>query len=220
MGRSDYPTARPFLPDDNDLKSLADAAEGCQGCPLYEDATQVVFGQGNDDADLMLVGEQPGAKEDEAGEPFVGPAGQALDKALNRAGIDRGDIYITNAVKHFKHRQTNGKRKGSKPDVSETLACRPWLEQELATVNPRLVIGMGAVAARSLSGRRLAIGEARGEWLETIDGRDLMITYHPSAALRAPSESDREQIFEMLTDDLLRASNILSGIEPGGRPRA
>ena len=218
MAHSDYPTARPFLPDDRDLDNLARAAEGCQGCPLYHDATQTVFGVGPSDAQLMLVGEQPGAEEDRVGEPFVGQAGKMLDRSLEAAGVQRSDVYITNAVKHFKSKGGDGSRRGVKPQVGEVHACRPWLESELEAVQPLIVVAMGTVAARSLIGQPVTIGESLGAWLQTAEGRHLIVTYHPSAALRAPAKIDRERIFETLVDDLARAHEAISQVDRGARP--
>ncbi len=217
MAQSDYPTARQFLPEERNLNSLARASQGCQGCPLFRNARQTVFGVGAADAQIMLVGEQPGRREDEAGEPFVGPAGKVLDRALEEAGMRRGDLYITNCVKHFKSESQNGGRRGKKPNISEINACRPWLESEIEAVQPEIIIALGAVAARSLAGRPLTVGEAIGNWLETQEGRDLIVTYHPSAALRAPAESDRDRIFDVLASDLSRAWEAVGPMRPGPR---
>lgn len=217
MAQTEYPGAHQFLPDDRDLDSLEEASQGCQGCPLYRDATQTVFGAGNPDAELMLVGEQPGRKEDEAGEPFVGPAGKVLERALEEAGMRREAVYITNAVKHFKSEPTDGMRRGLKPNISEINACRPWLEEEIEVVQPEIIIALGAVAARTLAGRPLTVGEAIGNWLETDGGRDLIVTYHPSAALRAPADTDQDRIFEVLAGDLHRAWEAVAPMGPGPR---
>ncbi len=220
MARSDYPTAQPFLPDDKNLDTLATAAEGCQGCPLYQDATQVVFGSGPPDAEIMLVGEQPGAQEDQIGEPFVGPAGRLLDQALKEGGLNRDELYITNAVKHFKFEVSDGRRSGIKPSVGEIKACHPWLESEIEQVQPEIVVAMGAVAARSLTGKPLAIGEVLGSWLQTSEGRSLIVTYHPSAVLRSPAEVDQDRIFEALVRDLDRAREAVLSARGGRRPQA
>lgn len=220
MAQSDYPTARQFLPDERDLESLAEASQGCQGCPLFKDATQTVFGSGATDADIMLVGEQPGRKEDEEGKPFVGPSGKVLDQAFEEAGVHRDAVYITNAVKHFKSEGSDGGRQGLKPNISEINACRPWLESEIEAVEPEIIIALGAVAARSLAGRPLTVGEAIGSWLETEEGRDLIVTYHPSAALRAPAETDRDRIFDVLAGDLSRAWEAVAPMRPGPRAGA
>ena len=220
MSRSDFPTARPFLPDDRDLEALAEACQDCQGCPLYGDATQAVFGIGRADADIMLVGEQPGVREDRIGEPFVGPAGKVLDQALEEAGIRRDEIYITNAVKHFKSRTTEDRQTGVKPNVAEITACRPWLESEIERVNPEIIVALGAVAARSLTEELIPVGEALDQWMQTAEGRDLLVTYHPSATLRAVAEADQGRMFDAITRTLTRARDAVSPMRPGPRPQA
>lgn len=220
MARSDHRSARPFLPDDRSLDSLARAADGCQGCPLYKGASQTVFGEGPANAQLMLVGEQPGTKEDQTGKPFVGPAGEVLDRALDEAGLDRNELFITNAVKHYKSGSDNESHTRLKPTVGEIRACRPWLEAEIQALRPQIIVAMGAVAARSLSGQAIAIGEVREQWLQTVDGRDLFVTYHPSAALQAPASIDRERIFDALVDDLRRAKDYILSTQTGPRPGA
>ncbi len=205
MAREDYPTANPFVPEERDLESMAEAARHCRGCPLWQGATHVVFGEGPEDAEIVLVGEQPGRREDETGRPFVGPAGQALDRALEEVGVDRNQIYITNAVKHFKSKRSNGTRQGVTPRVAEINACNPWLQAELEQIDPRIVVAMGTVAARSLAGRALSIGETREQWLHTQWGQELIVTFHPSASIRAMSNERREQIFEAIVYDLQRA---------------
>ncbi len=220
MSRSDYPSAHPFLPQEKSLDNLAEAAAGCQGCPLYQDATQVVFGEGHGEADIMLVGEQPGVREDRTGEPFVGPAGKVLDQAIGEAGLHRGDLYITNAVKHFKAETTEDRVNEIKPNVSEITACRPWLEQEMEQVQPEIIVALGAVAARSLIGQAIAIGETLDEWMQTAEGRDLLVTYHPSATLRSIAEADQDRIFDAITAALVRARETVTPTRPGARPQA
>jgi DNA polymerase len=202
-------TARPFVPDGASLTELRTAAAGCTGCPLYEPATQTVFGDGPRAATIMLIGEQPGDQEDKAGEPFVGPAGRLLDKALAAAGIDRGACYLTNAVKHFKYKPAErGKRRiHQTPSRTEVVACRPWLLAELTLIRPALVVLLGAVAAKSLLGPSFALTKHRGETLELpaeLDGIQLpaarvIATVHPSAVLRS---DDRTAAFDALVADL------------------
>jgi DNA polymerase len=202
-------TARPFVPDGAGLTELREAAASCTGCPLYEPATQTVFGDGPRAATIMLIGEQPGDQEDQAGEPFVGPAGRLLDKALAAAGIDRDACYVTNAVKHFKYKPAErGKRRiHQTPSRTEVVACRPWLLAELTLVRPAIVVLLGAVAAKSLLGPSFALTKHRGEILELpteIDGTRLpgarvLTTVHPSAILRA---DDRTAAFDALVADL------------------
>ncbi len=218
MARSDHPSARPFLPDKRNLKSLAEAAEGCQGCPLYKGATQVVFGEGPRDARLLLVGEAPGQQEDKSGRPFAGPAGEALDRALEEAGLDRATLYITNAVKHFKSENVDGEIRGLKPRVSEINACNPWLQAEIEEIQPRIVIALGTVAARGLVGRAITIGEAREQWMQTKWGQPLIVSFHPSASIQAPFQERRDRIFDALVYDLERARDALN--EPRPQPGA
>ncbi|MER5293939.1 UdgX family uracil-DNA binding protein [Streptomyces pharetrae] len=206
-------TAAPFVPEDaRDLDALRQAAAGCRGCPLHRDATRTVFGAGGADARVMLVGEQPGDQEDRKGRPFVGPAGQLLDRALAEAGIDPGDAYVTNAVKHFKFTRTEpGKRRIHKaPSLRETTACGPWLAAELALVEPELIVVLGATAGKALLGSSFRVGEVRGTVLEReIHGRAerLVPTVHPSSVLRA---DDREGAYEGLVADLKVAARALA----------
>ncbi len=177
-------SAEPFVPASRSIRTLAAAALKCTGCPLYEDTNQTVFGKGPVTAPLILVGEQPGDVEDKRGLPFVGPAGAMLWQCLEEAGVDRHDIYATNAVKHFKH-ETRGKRRiHKKPDTAEIEACHPWLEAELRALKGRMIVALGAVAARSLLGRSVPIAASRGTVFE-VSGRPTLVTYHPSAILRA-----------------------------------
>jgi uracil-DNA glycosylase family protein len=214
-------TAAEFVPETHDLDELATAAQSCKGCDLYLNATQTVFGAGSPSADLMLVGEQPGDQEDKAGAPFVGPAGRLLDKALVAAGIDRDNVYVTNAVKHFKFTLSErGKRRIHKtPSRTEVVACRPWLLAELDAVDPDVVVLLGATAAKALMGKDFRLTAHRGEVLhlppdelETdldIDP-EVVATVHPSSVLRGPPE-DREKAFDGLVADLRVAAGLLKG---------
>jgi uracil-DNA glycosylase len=194
-------SAEEFLPESRDLIALRRAAKGCKGCPLWAPATQTVFGEGPADVRVVLVGEQPGDREDREGRPFVGPAGRVLDRALGEAGIDRGATYVTNAVKHFKFVERGKRRLHKNPSRSEVVACRPWLDAELTALSPEVVVPMGAVAAQALLGPSFRVTRQRGEVLP-LDG-DLMAvaTVHPSSILRGPEE-DREQNFAALVADL------------------
>lgn len=194
-----YPTAAPFLPEPLTLASARAAVQECQGCPLYADATQAVFGVGPTHAKVLLVGEQPGDQEDLAGVPFVGPAGKLLDRALAEAKIDRGDAYVTNAVKHFKWKARGTRRIHDKPTWTEQLACRPWLEAELALVAPRALVLLGATAAQTLLGTSFRVTRQRGVALESDLAELVVATIHPSAVLRG---EDREELFAGLVDDL------------------
>ncbi len=188
-------SAADFLPRKISLPALRKAAEGCRGCPLYCNATQVVFGEGAAGARLMLVGEQPGDQEDLAGKPFVGPSGRLLDETLEAAGIDRGKVYVTNAVKHFKWTPApRGKRRlHSKPNWTEVTACRPWLLEELKLVLPRVVVTLGATAAQSLMGKAFRLTQHRGEFQEAEGVGVVLATVHPSSLLRMPDPAAREE---------------------------
>ena len=188
-------SAATWVPTSRSLAGLRSAAADCRGCELWVDTTQTVFSAGPRSAALMLVGEQPGDVEDREGEPFVGPAGRILDEALERAGIDRDGVYLTNAVKHFRH-ETRGKRRiHQRPAVGHIVACQPWLTAELASVCPDVVVAMGSVAARSVVGRPVKINDERGRWLDDepasiVSGAALMVTSHPSAVLRLRGVDD------------------------------
>ncbi|GAA0316423.1 UdgX family uracil-DNA binding protein [Streptomyces polychromogenes] len=213
--------ARPYVPDTGDLGALRRAAASCRGCPLHADATRTVFGAGPRRARVVLVGEQPGDREDREGEPFVGPAGALLRRALAESGLDESSVYFTNAVKHFKFTvPEGGKRRIHKaPNLREMTACRPWLVAELASVRPRLVVALGATAGRALFGGPFRVGDHRG-LLEPLpgggaeaDGRTLpearvLVTVHPSAVLRA---RDREAAYRGLVSDLKAAARALAG---------
>lgn len=184
------------------LQLLRAEAMGCQACPLWKGATQTVFGEGRATAALMLVGEQPGNKEDLAGLPFVGPAGQILNKGLGDAGIDRESVYVTNAVKHFKFLQRGKKRLHQKPVTPEIKACRRWYEREVDLVQPRLIVAMGATAAQSVFGKAMPIGVNRGRVLTLDDGGSALITVHPSFLLRIPEPEKKEEEYRRFVADL------------------
>ncbi|TPQ22097.1 UdgX family uracil-DNA binding protein [Streptomyces sporangiiformans] len=205
-------TAEPFVPGRGGLQALRKAAADCRGCPLHREATQTVFGQGDTDARVLLVGEQPGDQEDRQGKPFVGPAGRLLDRALAEAGIDPEQTYVTNAVKHFKFTRSGpGKRRIHKaPSLREMTACGPWLAAELALVEPELIVVLGATAGKALLGPSFRVSKQRGMLLEEeIHGRPARVvaTIHPSAALRA---DDREAVYQGLVADLKVAARALS----------
>jgi DNA polymerase len=198
--------AAEVAPAAADLDELRVAAAGCTNCGLYVNATQTVFGDGPQSAWLMLVGEQPGDREDLAGEPFVGPAGRLLDRALEQAGIDRDEAYITNVVKHFKFKRQGKRRIHQRPSVTEVRACRPWFDAELRVVRPSVLAALGATAAQALLGRDFRITEHRGEVLEW-EGLALVPTIHPSAVLRAQSDR-RDEDFASLVSDLKQAAAV------------
>jgi uracil-DNA glycosylase family protein len=194
-------SALEFLPPQQDLASLRAAAKDCRGCDLYREATQVVFGEGDARATIFLVGEQPGDREDLQGKPFVGPAGQLLDKCLLSAGVDRGKVYITNAVKHFKWEPRGKVRLHKKPNSLEIAACRPWLDKEIAAVRPGIIICLGATAAQDLLGSDFRLTKHRGEVFPTSIG-PVTATIHPSAILRMPEPDAKEAEIASLVNDL------------------
>jgi DNA polymerase len=184
------------------LSGARKAAEDCTRCPLYKDATQTVFGEGPADAPVVFVGEQPGDQEDLTGKPFVGPAGQLFDRALEEAGIDRKRVYVTNAVKHFKFEPRGKRRIHKKPNNDEIEACRWWLDKELGFVMPRLTVALGATAGRALMGRDVTISHMRGEVIPLRDGLEGFITVHPSFLLRLPDADAKAREYERFVDDL------------------
>jgi DNA polymerase len=198
--------ARPFVPDGAGLTELRAAAGRCTGCDLYRHATQMVFGQGAVDARLVLVGEQPGDQEDLKGAPFVGPAGEVLDRALGEAGLDRQRLYVTNAVKHFKFVERGKRRIHQTPRLSEIAACRPWLEAELALIRPETLVGLGATAARALFGPEFRVMKERGRLFASRWAPRSIATLHPSAVLRGEDAATQERLYRMLVDDLRLAA--------------
>jgi len=198
----DEKTAAPFVPKTTSLKVLGAASHECRGCDLYKTATQVVFGAGPKSARVMFVGEQPGDQEDRQGEPFVGPAGVLLDKALADAGIPRDQVYVTNAVKHFKWEPRGKRRIHKKPRASEVKACRPWLEAELRAVKPAVVVCLGATAAQSMLGASFKLMQQRGQVVSRPAAARIVATIHPSAVLRAPDSESRKAAYAMLVADL------------------
>jgi len=190
------------------LQQLREQAAGCRNCDLWKCGTQTVFGEGPADARLMLVGEQPGDREDVEGHPFVGPAGKLLDRALEQAGIGRADVYLTNAVKHFKWRPRGKRRIHQKPNAAEVRACHPWVEAEIAEVQPEIIVALGATAAQSLLGSKFRLTQHRGELFDSPLGPLITATVHPSAILRA-DDKDRAQQFDALVDDLSRVARPL-----------
>ena len=188
------------------LRQLAQGEQGCTRCPLYRDATQAVPGEGPDRAAVMLVGEQPGDKEDIAGKPFVGPAGRILDQALQDAGIAREAAFITNAVKHFKHEMRGKRRLHKRPNNYEIERCKIWLDMERDLVKPSTIIALGVTAARSLTGRTMTIGEIRGKPLDMADGTRLVVTVHPSSLLRIVDEDERRAAYRDFVADLKAAA--------------
>lgn len=192
------------------LEALREEAAGCRRCDLWERTTQTVFGEGASNADVMLIGEQPGDHEDLEGRPFVGPAGRVLDDALAAAGIDRGLVYVTNTVKHFKYDPRGKRRIHQKPNQTEIRACRPWLEAEVALVEPKLIVCLGATAAQSLLGADFKVTKRRGELVPSPLGPDAVATVHPSSILRAPDDAAREAAREAFVSDLKTVASRLA----------
>jgi uracil-DNA glycosylase family protein len=201
-------SAANFVPDEAALPALREAAAGCRGCDLWKRGTQTVFGEGPESAGVMFVGEQPGDQEDQAGKPFVGPAGRLLDKALAEAGIDRSTTYMTNAVKHFKWQARGKRRIHQKPTWAEVTACRPWLEAEVAVVRPRVLVLLGATAAQSLLGRQFRVTQNRRSLVDSDLAEAVTATIHPSAILRGEPEQ-RETEFAGFVDDLRFVASLL-----------
>jgi uracil-DNA glycosylase family protein len=196
-------------PSGSSLEILREEASRCRACHLWKDATQTVFGEGPQTAQMMLVGEQPGDKEDLAGKPFVGPAGQMLDRALEEAGIDRKKVYVTNAVKHFKFVARGKIRLHQKPNTPEIKACRQWYERELKSINPDLVVAMGATAAQSVFGKITPINKNRGRLINLDDGTRVLVTVHPSYLLRLPNADAKAREYQRFVEDLRIAAGLL-----------
>jgi uracil-DNA glycosylase family protein len=197
----DRPGAAQWVPGRLSVAALRDAAPRCRGCELWADATQVVFSQGPAAASIMLVGEQPGDQEDREGKPFVGPAGRLLAEAVDAAGIDRGALYVTNAVKHFRFEERGKRRIHKTPETAHILACHPWLDAEITVVDPAVIVALGATAGRAVFGRPVRIGAERGSVIPVGD-RNAVLTTHPSAVLRLRGEPGYDEAFDALARDL------------------
>jgi DNA polymerase len=204
-------TAR-FVPAGASLTQLRAAVQQCRGCELFRNATQAVLGEGPSAARIVMVGEQPGDKEDLAGKPFVGPAGALLDRALAEAGIERSDVFITNAVKHFKFEERGKRRIHKKPSDSEIGACKPWLDAELARIRPELIVCLGATAARAVIGKQHRILKERGKFFEHAQARAVTATLHPSAVLRAPDAQQRHKDYAAFVRDLKKVRQKLDDL--------
>ena len=210
MARQTEASAADFLPKRHTLKDLRTAARGCQGCDLYEKATQTVFGEGPRDARVILLGEQPGDREDREGHPFVGPAGRLLDRALAEAKIPREEVYITNAVKHFRWIQRGKRRLHQKPAVRQITACKPWLEAELEVIQPKVLVCLGATAAQSVLGRVVSIGRERGKFFVGEPGPVVFVTVHPSSIFRRREEAERQEEYRHFLADLRKVQHKLA----------
>jgi DNA polymerase len=205
------PSAREFLPAQLSLTSLREAARTCQGCDLYQNATQTVFGEGQRSSRVMLIGEQPGNDEDLQGKPFVGPSGRLLDEALASAGIDRDDAYVTNVAKHFKWTPQGKRRLHKTPGAREIAACLPWLEKEIELIKPEVLVCLGATAAKALLGREFRVTEQRGQVVPSKFDIRTVATVHPSSILRLPATADRESAMERFVADLKVVAGLLNG---------
>ncbi|HEX6280159.1 MAG TPA: UdgX family uracil-DNA binding protein [Pyrinomonadaceae bacterium] len=203
-------TVFDILPDELTYEALREASENCRACDLYKNATQTVFGEGDLTSGVVFVGEQPGDEEDLAGHPFVGPSGRLLDKALKEAGVDRGRVYVTNAVKHFKWKPQGKRRLHERPKTSEIAACDPWLRSELILTQVRILVCLGATAAQSLFGRDFRVTKMRGKWLESDLAPHAIATIHPSAILRAPGDR-REAEYRHFVSDLSLVARQING---------
>jgi uracil-DNA glycosylase family protein len=204
-------TAEPLVPERPTLARLREAAADCRACPLWKTGTQTVFGEGLKKAEIVLVGEQPGDREDREGRPFVGPAGRVLDEALADAGIDRRLAYVTNAVKHFKWEGRGKRRIHQKPNAEELAACRPWLDAELSVLDPQVLVALGATAAQALLGRSFRVTKQRGVPVESDLAPNVLATVHPSSILRAPDEAARREAYAALVADLQVVRELLDG---------
>jgi uracil-DNA glycosylase len=222
MAQAIEPHPVELLPDDVSLRTARLTAAGCRACDLWARATQTVFGEGPGHAPLMLVGEQPGDQEDRRGRPFVGPAGRVLDEAMERAGIDREQVFVTNVVKHFRWRPSGKRRLHERPNAGQVRACRPWVELEMALVEPRVVVALGATAAQALIEPSFRLTERRGELLlpEVPDGPRLLATLHPSAVLRMTGSEEREAGLKGLATDLETAWRAAVEDDEQGRAQA
>jgi len=210
--KSEEETAAPFVPSHPTIGKLQEAARECRACPLWKTGTQTVFGDGSRHAKVIFVGEQPGSDEDLAGKPFVGPAGKVLNKALAAAGIDREEVYVTNAVKHFKWEPKGKRRLHKKPSSREIAACRPWLDAELEVLQPRVLVCLGATAAQALLGKEFRVTKHRGEFVESPLARHVVATVHPSSILRAPDDETRHSEMERFIEDLKRVAKVIHGL--------
>ena len=209
MARRPQTTTAPLVPKKPTISKLQAAAANCQACDLWKRGTQTVFGEGGSKARVMLVGEQPGDQEDIQGRPFVGPAGRILDKALEEAGIDRNEVYVTNAVKHFKWEPRGKRRIHKKPNSLEITACKPWIEAEIEVIQPQVIVCLGATAAQALLGRQFKVSTQRGVWVESPLAPFVMATVHPSSLLRTPDDETRRRETARFITDLKRVHEAL-----------
>src|SRR6266508_2907995 len=201
-----------LIPEHPTLERLRESAAGCRGCGLWRNATQTVFGEGTSHAEVIMVGEQPGDVEDRTGRPFAGPAGKLLDRALEEAGIDRREVYVTNAVKHFKWTRRGKIRLHKKPTAEEIRACRPWLDAELEVLKPKVVVCLGATAAQALLGKDFKVSQRRGEFVESPLAEHVVATVHPSSILRAPDDETRHAEIARFAEELKKIAKVIHGL--------
>ena len=202
-------TAAVLIPPRPSLRNLRRAAADCRACPLWKTGTQTVFGEGAPGSEVLFVGEVPGDEEDRAGRPFVGPAGRLLDQVLEQTGLDRKTIYVTNAVKHFKWEPHGKRRLHKKPSAREMAACRPWLDAEIQTIKPRVIVCLGATAAQALLGKEFRVSRQRGQWISSPLAPFVMATVHPASILRAPDDESRRLARQAFTDDLKKVARVV-----------
>jgi len=205
-------TSAPLIPKRPTIKTLQEAARNCRACPLWKTGTQTVFGDGSRNAKVVFVSEQPGNDEDLAGKPFVGPAGKLLDKALVEAGINRDEVYVTNAAKHFKWEPKGKRRIHKKPNALEILACRPWLDAELEVLKPKVVVCLGATAAQALLGKDFRVSQKRGQFVKSPLAEYVVATVHPSSILRAPDDQTRHAEMTRFTQELQEIAKVIHGL--------
>jgi uracil-DNA glycosylase family protein len=212
MSRTEATSAAEYIPEHPTPRILRQAVQTCRGCDLYARATQAVFGEGPNSAEIVLIGEQPGDEEDRQGHPFVGPSGKLLDRALEEAGIDRSLVYVTNAVKHFKFEERGKRRLHKKPNGMEMRACRPWLEAELNLIQPQIIVCLGATAAQTIFGGTYRLTKERGQFVRNSWAPHVTSTVHPSAILRAPDEQQRRIEYEKFVGDLKKVHRLWKGL--------
>src|SRR3984885_3889346 len=212
MPRTESTSAAEYIPDHPTPRTLRAAVQKCRGCDLYACATQAVFGEGPNSAQIVFIGEQPGDEEDRQGHPFVGPSGRLLDRALVEAGIDRSLVYVTNAVKHFKFEERGKRRLHKKPNGMEIRACQPWLEAEINLIQPQIIVCLGATAAQSIFGGTYRVTKERGQFVRNSWAPHVTSTVHPSAILRAPDEEQRHREYEKFVGDLKKVHRLWKGL--------
>lgn len=215
MPRTESTSAAEFIPEHPTPRTLREAVQRCRGCDLYAHATQAVFGEGPNSAEIVFIGEQPGDEEDRQGHPFVGPSGRLLDRALVKAGIDRSLVYVTNAVKHFKFEERGKRRLHKKPSGLEIRACQPWLEAEINLIQPRIIVCLGATAAQTIFGGTYRLTKERGQFVRNSWAPYVTSTVHPSSILRAPDEEQRHMEYDRFVADLKKVHKVWKGLRKG-----